>query len=89
MGRGVESAFLDAVERDLRDAGASEIEASYQPTTKNDAVRDFWEKMGYAMTGRTESGGVKYRLPAGTKARGTVTIRVRQKKDAAFSCPDS
>ncbi|MDR0648616.1 MAG: HAD-IIIC family phosphatase [Synergistaceae bacterium] len=89
MGRGVESAFLDAVERDLREAGVSEIESLYQPTPKNEAVRDFWEKMGYTMTGRTESGGIQYSRPAGAKARGSVTIRVRQKKDTAPPCPGS
>ncbi|MDR1020202.1 MAG: HAD-IIIC family phosphatase [Synergistaceae bacterium] len=89
MGRGVESAFLDEVERNLRGSGVSEIETLYQPTPKNEAVRDFWEKMGYTITGRTEGGGVKYSRPAGTKARGSVTIRVRQRKDTAPSCPDS
>ncbi|MDR1514747.1 MAG: HAD-IIIC family phosphatase [Synergistaceae bacterium] len=87
MGRGVESAFLSAIEQDLRDAGVSEIEALYQPTGKNEAVRDFWEKMGYLVTGRTENGGVKYALSADAAPSRTVAVRVREKKDIYRTMP--
>jgi FkbH-like protein len=84
MGRGVESAFLGAVEQDLREYGVSEIETFYEPTSKNEAVRDFWEKMGYEKTGSTEGGGTKYRLSLGSKPRepGAVSVLKSPKKDS-------
>jgi FkbH-like protein len=84
MGRGVESAFLGAIEQDLRETGVSEIEAFYEPTSKNEAVRDFWEKMGYEKTGGTESGGSKYRLSliAEPRETGAISVQKAQKKDS-------
>jgi FkbH-like protein len=86
MGRGVESAFLSAIEQDLRNTGVSEIEALYQPTAKNEVVRDFWDKMGYLVTCRGENGVVKYGLSADTPPRKTGAVRVHEKypqKDAS------
>ena len=76
MGRGVESAFLSAVEQDLREAGVSEIEAFYGQTSKNEAVRDFWEKMGYEKTSSMEGGIETYMFSLGPKLRDTAAVNV-------------
>lgn len=50
MGRNVESAFLDYVEKSLCDAGISNIAAEYVPSPKNSMTARFWNEQGYAMT---------------------------------------
>ena len=47
MGRGVECAFLDYIEKQFAASGISLIETEYCPTPKNSLVSKFWEQYGY------------------------------------------
>ncbi|MDR2137737.1 MAG: HAD-IIIC family phosphatase [Synergistaceae bacterium] len=47
MGRGVEDALLGWVERSLSHEGVTTIRGQYRETSKNEPVREFWDKMGY------------------------------------------
>jgi FkbH-like protein len=83
MGRGVESAFLQFVERDLSEAGVTSITSEYVPTLKNSVVRDFWNSMGYEETGGSD-GTVRYirRIEEGTanRERDAQNIKISKKE---------
>jgi len=51
MGRGVEGAVLAWIEELLGSEGVTALNGRYVPTAKNEPVRDFWERMGYAENG--------------------------------------
>jgi len=48
MGRGVEDAAINLIEKELYTLGVREITGEYVKTTKNAPVVDFWGRMGYA-----------------------------------------
>jgi FkbH-like protein len=47
IGRQVEDALVDRICRDAAKAGCMTISAEYIPTTKNNLVAGFWDKMGF------------------------------------------
>jgi FkbH-like protein len=70
MGRGVESAVLEGVERALAAENVTEIRGEYRETRKNGPVRDFWAKMGYRLE-RNEPDGETWVLRAPFVERNT------------------
>lgn len=55
LGKGIEEAFVRSVLERLCSEGAEIVEATYIPTAKNVQVSDFYEKMGFAVTGSKDS----------------------------------
>ncbi|MDR1916272.1 MAG: HAD-IIIC family phosphatase [Synergistaceae bacterium] len=55
MERGVERAFIRAVERDLLSIGVKTVLAQYIRSAKNSVASDFWSRVGYAEAGADSS----------------------------------
>lgn len=60
LGKGIEEAFVKYVLSVLKKNGMTEIRSSYSPTAKNVQVKDFWEKIGFALTNISEDGQREY-----------------------------
>ena len=60
MERGVETAFIRAVEDDLQANGVNAIHAKYIPTEKNAPASDFWARAGYKETRKAPDGSAEY-----------------------------
>ncbi|MDR1650613.1 MAG: HAD-IIIC family phosphatase [Synergistaceae bacterium] len=60
MSRGVETAFLRAVEDILEESGIGTVHARYIKSGKNEPAEDFWMRAGYTETDRTGDGAVEY-----------------------------
>lgn len=56
MSRGVEGAFLHAIQESLYGKHIDIIETSFIPTPKNSIVKNFWKDMGYQEMGNTPEG---------------------------------
>ena len=58
MGRGVEDAILSGVEQALAAEGVTTIFGEYRAAARNEPVRDFWERKGYAQAEVNPAGSV-------------------------------
>lgn len=59
--RGIEQATIAALLEHAVESGASEVRASYRPTTKNHKVRDLYPSLGFEQTGESVDGTVEFR----------------------------
>jgi predicted enzyme involved in methoxymalonyl-ACP biosynthesis len=53
--RGVEDEVLNEFVRMAKSRGCTRLQGVYLPTPKNEMVRDFYGKMGFALTADSES----------------------------------
>ena len=49
LGKDIESAFLSCVLKELKNAGMMRVTAMYIPASKNEQVKDFYEKQGFIL----------------------------------------
>ncbi|HUJ58234.1 MAG TPA: hypothetical protein VLX92_07070, partial [Kofleriaceae bacterium] len=75
LGRGVESAFLRAVTRDLVAAGARRLTSKLVPTKKNAPVREFLPQHGFSAIAGDAEGWIKEPLPGPAFDDDHITIR--------------
>lgn len=62
MGRNIENAVIDRIERQMQEEGYSGLRGRYVPTAKNKPVEAFYERLGYRETGTTPDGGKCYEI---------------------------
>jgi FkbH-like protein len=79
MERGVETAFLRAVEEDMYDAGIRTVYARYVPSGKNSPAEDFWRRAGYSETGRSPDGAVEYMAELPRSGASAEIVKVEKK----------
>jgi len=75
MERGVETAFIRAVENELQAYGVKTVHAKYIPSEKNEPAADFWPRAGYRETGRIQD-AVEYvnAIPRGIPAGDAIKV---------------
>jgi FkbH-like protein len=49
LGKDIESAFLSCILKDLKNASVTRVTSMYIPTTKNEQVKNFYEKQGFIL----------------------------------------
>lgn len=62
MGKRVEYAIMDDVEKSLISEGYQSLLATYRKTAKNAPVENLFEDMGYNVTGRDQGGNKEYEI---------------------------
>lgn len=62
LGRGIETAFVNAVINRLYSEGVSKVTARYLPTAKNGQTADFWDRVGMRTTSVASGGEKNYVL---------------------------
>ena len=62
MGRNIENAVIDRIERQMQEEGYSGLRGRYVPTAKNKPVEAFYERLGYRETGTTPDGSKCYEI---------------------------
>lgn len=62
MGRRVEHALVEDMERDLRQRGFQRLRGIYLPTSKNGAVEKLYSQLGYEKTSDLPDGGAEYEI---------------------------
>ena len=62
MGRNIENAVIDRIERQMQEEGYSGLRGRYEPTAKNKPVEAFYERLGYRQIGTTPDGGKCYEI---------------------------
>ncbi len=62
MGRWIERAVLDEVERDMKAAGYERLRGIYLPTGRNMPVEGLYKELGYAVAEELPDGGIAYEL---------------------------
>lgn len=62
MGRNIENAVIDRIERQMQEEGFPGIRGKYVPTAKNKPVETLYERLGYREVGTTPEGGRCYEL---------------------------
>ena len=60
--RGMEDAMLDALVADAKKAGITDIIGYYYPTAKNNMVREFYSRMGFALIEKNENDETTWQL---------------------------
>ncbi|MEX0729869.1 MAG: HAD-IIIC family phosphatase [Aquisalimonadaceae bacterium] len=69
MGRGIETALMNEIKRELLDSGrVQRLEARYVPTRKNAPVRTFFDDQGFERIEEDNEGNCRYRLDAAQAA---------------------
>jgi FkbH-like protein len=72
LGRGVETSIWAEPLQAARDRGSATIAADYLPTAKNGQVRDFWDRLGFALISDGADGHRSYRADLATFKSPTV-----------------
>ena len=62
MGKNIEYALVEDVERDLRQRGYTRLRALYLPTAKNRPVEKLYRQLGYEKLADTKQGGAEYEI---------------------------
>jgi predicted enzyme involved in methoxymalonyl-ACP biosynthesis len=62
MGKNIENAVLEDVEREVREAGFDVLEGVYLPTQKNQPVAKLYERLGYERVSADKTGEERYIL---------------------------
>lgn len=62
MGRNIEDALVEDVEKDMRGRGWNRLRAMYVPTAKNVPVSGLYKRLGYAEVEAAEGNGVLYEI---------------------------
>lgn len=62
MGRNIENAIVDDIEKELYEEGCLSLQAQYLPTAKNKPVETLFEKLGYTVIQTMETGGKLYEI---------------------------
>ena len=60
LGKGIETAFLRAIQNRLRAEGVMHLNAAYLPTAKNGQVADFYDRCGFTPTETLPDGTKRY-----------------------------
>ncbi|MCI9336340.1 MAG: HAD-IIIC family phosphatase [Lachnospiraceae bacterium] len=69
MGRNLENAIVEDIEKELYSQGFSSLQARYLPTAKNKPVENLFEKLDYRILATDESGGKLYETPLPPEAK--------------------
>jgi FkbH-like protein len=69
LGKGIEEAFVIFILNKLKAAGYKKVNATYLPATKNEQVKNFYEKLGFEITEENSivEGSKKYSLDLSLK----------------------
>lgn len=62
MGKQIEHALIEDIERDLRGRGYKRLKGVYLPTAKNAPVEKLYPQLGYAKTSDLPEGGAEYEI---------------------------
>ena len=62
MGRNIEDALVEDVEKDMRSRGWSRLQALYVPTAKNVPVSGLYRRLGYGEAGAAGEKGILYEI---------------------------
>lgn len=62
MGRNIENAIVDDIEKELYEEGRTSLRARYLPTAKNKPVENLFDKLGYTVIQTEENGGKLYEI---------------------------
>lgn len=62
MGKNIEYALVEDIERDLLEAGYRRLRGSYLPTAKNSPVEKLYEQLGYEKQKDIDQGGAEYEI---------------------------
>ncbi len=66
MGKNIEDAIIEEVERELRTSGCDRLRGIYIPTAKNKPVAELYDRLGYVRVGEVTGGdgitGVEYEI---------------------------
>ncbi len=60
MGKNIEDAIIEDVEKDLQDAGYDRLKGIYLPTAKNKPVAQLYDRLGYRRIAEQKEGEVEY-----------------------------
>ena len=76
MGKNIEYAIMDDIEKDLLHQGVTRLQGIYLPTPKNKPVSQLYEQLGYQKTGDTGEGGTLYELPLAEASERTYYVTI-------------
>lgn len=62
MGRNIENAVIDRIEKQMQEEGFPGIRGRFVPTAKNKPVETLYDRLGYRETGTTPEGGKCYEI---------------------------
>ena len=68
MGRNIEYAIIEDIERDLKDQGFSSLQVIYAPTAKNKPVAELYDRLGYGLAAE-EQGRLIYETTLPSRAK--------------------
>ena len=68
MGRNIEYAIIEDIERDLKDQGFSSLQGIYAPTAKNKPVAELYDRLGYGLAAE-EQGRLIYETTLPSRAK--------------------
>ena len=75
LGRGVEQCLMNYVVTKARELQLTTVRASYVPTPKNNIVRDFYGRFGFAKTHESADGAAEWALETSSYAERPALIR--------------
>lgn len=78
MGKNIEYALMEDVERDLRESGFTHLRGLYLPTAKNRPVEKLYLQLGYEKLTDTEQGGVEYEILLEKKPKRMYYVEIRE-----------
>lgn len=62
MGKNIEYALIEDIERELHGAGYSKLHGIYLPTPRNAPVAELYERLGYTKIAKMPQGGAEYEI---------------------------
>jgi FkbH-like protein len=83
LGRRVEEACLNALVERCAEMGATRLIGTYQPTEKNNMVKELYSRLGFSKLDAAPSGTARFELKLKDFAPGVTPIRVESLHEAA------
>ena len=77
MGRNIEYAIIEDIERDLKDQGFSSLQGIYAPTAKNKPVAELYDRLGYGLAAE-EQGRLIYETTLPSRAKRVYYVKKEQ-----------
>ncbi len=78
MGKRIEDALVEDMERALREEGFGQLRGRYYPTAKNGPVERLYERLGYEKTADLEQGGREYEIQLENIPKRMYYVKVRR-----------
>ena len=83
MGRKIEDALVEDVEKDLRSRGWDRLRGMYLPTAKNAPVSGLYERLGYVEVGAAGEKGILYEIGLAKTPERRYDVRMEEQEPEA------